>query len=146
MHSKLTAARWRKVQTDLPHIGNLPVLQGAAKIASQIVSGINEFITWRAEEDSWYNHDKLEKVGLPHKKWEHCLRELLHLTGCPAPKELPEVGPKSGKTNNQNIWVLHLILPSILILLLFATTLARVVTWPVMSMTLMSFRTCCYSI
>jgi hypothetical protein len=68
--SKLTAsACWRrKVQTDLPYLGNLLVLQGATQTADRIGSAISKFINWHIKEDLRCNHNKLEKVGYPQKK------------------------------------------------------------------------------
>jgi hypothetical protein len=139
MHPKLTTARWRKVQADLPHLGQLPILQGASQIAGQIGSGINEFITWRAEELSRRDLDKAEKAGTPRKKWEHCLAELLRLTGCAAPEDLPDIWHKLAKVTTKNLRALiqaevnktarGLNLPQVLITPAFATTLNGIVTW-----------------
>jgi hypothetical protein len=140
MHPKLSASRWRKVQADLPHLGQLPVLQGAAQIAGQIGSGINEFVTWRAEESSRRDLEKVEKAGTPRKKWEHCLAELLRLTDCAMPEDLPDIWQKLAKTTSKNLRALiqaevnktarAFNLPQVLITPAFATTLNSVVTWP----------------
>lgn len=71
---------------DLPHLGQLPILQGAVQITRQIGSRINKFVTWCTKETYQHKQDKAKKAGTPHKEWEHCLAELLRLTNCVAPR------------------------------------------------------------
>jgi hypothetical protein len=78
---------------DLPHLGNLPVLQGAAQIVDPIGSGINEFIMWQkkilgATMTIWKN------LGLHGRNTSIILSKLLWFTKFPVPKGLPKIWHK----------------------------------------------------
>jgi hypothetical protein len=136
---ELTAHMWHKIEVDLPNLGNAAVLMGATHIAGAVGALTNTVVNFKSEEQAYRLAAKEDKKMTVRKRWRHCLSELLKLTHCDAPEDVPAIwgalADLPAKTHRATIqsyvnsmatslgYQAPLISPS------FATTLAGVVTW-----------------
>jgi hypothetical protein len=136
---ELTAHMWHKIELDLPNLGNTAVLMGATHIAGAVGALTNTVVNFKSEENAYRLAAKADKKMTVRKKWRHCLSELLKLTHCDAPEDVPpvwealaDIPAKTHRATVQsfvNAMATSLGYQAPLISPSFATTLTGVVTW-----------------